>query len=80
MAWNETTRDQYDRKWKRHESDPSDAEWLVISPLLPAPSRLGRHRTTELREAFNAIRSMLARGQVPDAQKIMISMTCNSGS
>ncbi len=55
MAWNETTREKYKRSSDRYESDLTDEEWRVIGPLLPAPSKLGRHRTVDLRAVFDAI-------------------------
>ena len=62
MAWNETTREQYKRPLDRFETDVTDAEWALIEPLLPPPSRLGRRRRTDLREVFNAIQFMLGTG------------------
>lgn len=62
MAWNETTREQYKRPLERFETDVTDAEWAVIEPLLPSPSRLGRRRRTDLREVFNAIQFLLGTG------------------
>ena len=62
MAWNETTRAQYKRPLERFETDVTDAEWALIEPLLPPPSRLGRRRRTDLREVFNAIQFMLGTG------------------
>ncbi len=62
MSWNETTREQYRRGMERFETDVMDAEWAVIEPLLPPPARLGRRRSTDLREVFNAIQFMLATG------------------
>jgi putative transposase len=38
-----------------YPSDASDAEWKVISPLLPAAKLGGRPRTTSLRDVVNAI-------------------------
>jgi putative transposase len=38
-----------------YPSDVSDAEWDVISPLLPPPKSGGRPRTTSLRDVANAI-------------------------
>ena len=60
MAWKETTREKYKRSSDRYESDLSDEEWRVIKPLLPAPSKLGRPRTVDLRSVLNAIQYMLA--------------------
>ncbi len=62
MAWNETTREKYKRSSDRYESDLTDEEWLLIEPLLPAPSKLGRRRTVDLRAVFDAIQYMLATG------------------
>ena len=28
-------------------------EWALIAPFLPAPKRVGRPRTTDLRDVFN---------------------------
>jgi transposase len=55
MAWTEITRAKYCRDGLRFASDTTDAEWTVIAPHLPAPSRRGRPRTTLLREVVNAI-------------------------
>jgi transposase len=30
-------------------------EWALIAPFLPAPKRVGRPRTTDLRDVFDAI-------------------------
>ncbi len=62
MAWDETTREEHDRKSERHETDLTDEEWLLVEPLLPAPAKLGRRRTTDLRETSDAIQYMLATG------------------
>ena len=62
MAWSETTRAQYKRPLERFETDVTDAEWALIEPLLPPPSRLGRRRRTDLREVFNAVQFMLGTG------------------
>ncbi len=62
MAWSETTREKYNRSSERYESDLTDEEWLLIEPLLPPPSKLGRRRTADLREICNAIHYMLATG------------------
>ncbi len=62
MAWTETTQEKYRRNAERYESDLTDGEWLLVEPLLPPPSKLGRPRSTDLREVFNAIQYMLATG------------------
>jgi transposase len=53
--WTEITRPKYERAGARYASDVSDAEWALIEPHLPAANRLGRPRTTDLREVVNAL-------------------------
>lgn len=55
MAWTEITRRKYRREGRRYASDMTDGEWGLIEPLMPGRRRLGRPRTTELREVVNAI-------------------------
>ena len=59
MPWNETTRQQYRRACDRFETDLTDAEWQLIEPLLPPASKMGRPRSTDPREVWNAIQYML---------------------
>jgi hypothetical protein len=37
--WTPTTRVQHSRSGLRYGSDVTDAEWLLLSPFLPVPSR-----------------------------------------
>lgn len=60
--WTETTRRKYERTGLRYASDLTAAEWAVIDPLLPPGKRLGRPRTTDLREVVNAILYMARTG------------------
>lgn len=55
MPWTEIARRDYARKNARYSSDLTDREWTVIEPLLPPERRVGRPRTTDLREVMNAI-------------------------
>ena len=55
MPWTEITRPQYRRVTRRYASDLTDAEWALLMPFMPAPSRLGRPRTTDLREVVDAL-------------------------
>ena len=55
MAWTELTRRRYEREGSRYASDLKDAEWDIIRPLMPAPKKTGRPRTTDLRDVFDAI-------------------------
>ena len=37
-------------------------EWALIAPFLPAPKRVGRPRTTDLRDVFDAILDIATTG------------------
>jgi transposase len=62
MAWTETTRAQYRREGLRYASDLTDAEWAMIAPFLPAGSKRGRPRKTNLRAVVEAILYMASTG------------------
>ena len=62
MPWTEITRAQYRRDGLRYASDTTDAEWAIIGPLLPPPSRVGRPRTANLRDVMNGILFVLRSG------------------
>ena len=60
--WTPTTRAQHRRAGLRYGSDVTDAEWAVLSPLLPCPEPRGRHRAWPMREIVNAIFYVLRTG------------------
>jgi transposase len=60
--WTETTQQQYRRDGLRYASDVSDDEWALIETLLPLPKKLGRPRTTDMREVVNAMLYLLTTG------------------
>jgi transposase len=62
--WTDTTREKHARSGLRYSSDLTDAEWGILEPELPAPSRLGRPRKWSPREIMNAILYLL-RGGLP---------------
>ena len=62
MPWTEITRRQYSREGMRYPSDMKDPEWALIAPFMPAPKRIGRPRTTDLREVVDAILYMASTG------------------
>jgi transposase len=62
MAWTEITRRLYRRDHLHYASNLSDAEWLLLKLLLPAPCRVGRPRRVDLRAVMNAILYILATG------------------
>lgn len=62
--WTPATRAQHSRAGLRYGSDLTDAEWAILEPLLPAPSRVGRPPSWPMREVVAAIFYVL-RGGVP---------------
>ena len=62
MPWTETTRPHYVRRGRRYATDCSDAEWALIAPFLPPPRRLGRPRTTQMRDVVDAVLYIAASG------------------
>ncbi len=40
---------------KRYPSDLTEAEWILLEPLLPAEKSIGAPREVELREIINAL-------------------------
>jgi len=60
--WTETTQQQYRRDGLRYASDVSDAEWVQIEALLPVAKRLGRQRSTQMRQVVNAMLYLLTTG------------------
>lgn len=69
--WSPTARAKYSRAHLRYGGDVTDAEWQLIVPHLPRPSRWGRKRRWCLREIVNAIFDVLRTGcqwrQLPDS-------------
>src|SRR3712207_4325892 len=62
MPRTDSARRQYARTATRYTTDLTEAEFALIAPHLPAPSRLGRPRTVDLREVLNAILYLLRSG------------------
>ena len=55
MPWDDTARAEHTRKTNRYPSDMTDAEWVLIEPLLPPARHGGRPRTTDMRAVTDAI-------------------------
>jgi hypothetical protein len=53
---------EHEKRAKRYPTDLTDAEWQIVSPFLPAPPKLGRKPTTDLREVLNALRYLARSG------------------
>ena len=47
---------------KPYPSDLTDAQWLLVQPLLPPPLPGGRRRTTDVREILNALFYLVKNG------------------
>ena len=62
MVWTDTTRRRYERKLGRYASDCTDEEWSLIATYLPQTKRIGRPRTTDLRDVWDAIQYMACTG------------------
>ena len=62
MPWTKTARREYRRTASRYASDLTDREWAVIAPFMPPPKRIGRPRTTDLRQVLDAILYMATTG------------------
>jgi len=62
MAWSGIARREHSREGLRYPSDMTDREWMVTAPFIPSPKRGGRRRTTDMREAVNAMLYIAASG------------------
>ena len=62
MPWAEITRRDDAREGLRHASDSTDEEWAIVAPVMPARSKVGHPRTTDLRAVWDAIQYMAATG------------------
>lgn len=62
MTWTEITRCQHDRRALRYASNCTDAEWALIEPLMPGPSKVGRPRKTCMRSVWDAIQYIATTG------------------
>jgi putative transposase len=60
--WTKDNRARYKRDHLRYPSDLTDEEWLRVEPFIPPARRGGRRRTTNVREALNAILYGLSTG------------------
>ena len=60
--WTETTQPQYRRDGLRYASDVPMQEWALIEAVVAAAKKLGRPRTTAMREVVNAMLYLLTTG------------------
>jgi transposase len=60
--WTAEQRQAHERHGLRYPSDLTDAEWVLIAPLIPPAKRGGRKRAVDVREVVNGIFYVLATG------------------
>ncbi len=60
--WKPDHRRAADRRGLRYPSDLSDAEWVLVAPLIGPAKRGGRPRTVDVREVLNGIFYVLSTG------------------
>lgn len=60
--WTSEARIQHAPRTERYPSDVTDAEWVLVAPMIPPPRSGGRRRDTDMREVFNAVRYVLRTG------------------
>jgi transposase len=60
--WKPDHRRAADRRGLRYPSDLTDAEWVLVAPLIPPAKRGGRPRSVNVREILNAIFYVLSTG------------------
>jgi len=60
--WTEITRRDYERRGGRYASDLTDREWALIEPFMPPRKKIGRPRTTDLRNVMNGVLYMASTG------------------
>jgi transposase len=60
--WDPTSRRQHSRAALRYGSDLTDAEWVILEPLLPPPCPCGRKRKWPMRRIVEAILFIMRAG------------------
>jgi len=60
--WTNENRARYDRSNLRYPSDLTDAEWLLIEPLIPPAKRGGGKRKVNMRQVVNGLMYVLSTG------------------
>jgi len=60
--WTPRHRRAADRRGLRYPSDLTDAEWVLVEPLIPPAKRGGRRREVNVREVLNGIFYVLSTG------------------
>src|SRR5262249_47060889 len=60
--WKPEHRRAAERRGLRYPSDLTDAEWMLVEPLIPPARRGGRKRTVDVREVLTGVFYVLSTG------------------
>jgi transposase len=60
--WTSANRARYNRDTLRFPSDPTEAEWALVQPLVPPAKHGGRDREVDVREVVNGNMFLLGTG------------------
>src|SRR3712207_3400415 len=60
--WTAADRERYGRDGLRYPSDPTDAAWALVAPLIRPAKRGGRRRSVVVREVMNGLLYVLETG------------------
>ena len=60
--WTTENRKRYDRSDLRYESDLTDAEWVLVAPLIPRAKPGGNKRRVDIRAVLNGVLYGLSTG------------------
>ncbi len=60
--WTNENRVSYDRRDLRYPSDLTDAEWVLVEPLIRPAKRGGNKRRVDVREIVNGLMYILSTG------------------
>lgn len=60
--WSQEARREHAPRAGRYPSDMTDAEWVIVAPMIPPPRQGGRRRGTDMRAVMDAVRYVLRTG------------------
>lgn len=60
--WSKEARLEHAPRAGRYPSDMTDAEWVIVEPMIPPPRPGGRPRDTDMRAVMDAVRYVLRTG------------------
>jgi transposase len=86
--WKPKHRRAADRTGLRYPSDLTDAEWVIVEPMIPPAKRGGRRRSVNVRGVLNGISYVLWTGcqwkalpkDLPPKSRCMIILSFGTGT